>query len=100
MSSCMLKLNPEKTDFIIFGSHAQLRKIDPYLPVRIFGKFSHPSAVKNLGVWFDPNFSFGDHIRNICKTCFIQMCASDGSDRQKSVQFQHAQIAVYSKHTW
>ena len=73
MSSSMLKLNPEKTEFIIFGSHAQLKKLDSYLPVRIFGKLLHPSAVvKNLGVWFDANFSFGDHVRNICKTYFIQ----------------------------
>ena len=40
----------------------------------IFGKLLHPSAVvKNLGVWFDANFSFADHVSNICKTCFIQM---------------------------
>ena len=73
MSSSMLK-PPQKTEFIIFGSHAQLKKLDSDLPVRIFGKLLHPSAVvKNLGVWFDANFSFGDHVRNICKACFIQM---------------------------
>ena len=42
MSSSMLKLNPDKTEFIIFGSHAQLKKLDPYLPVKIFGNFMHP----------------------------------------------------------
>ena len=68
MSSSMLKLNPYKTEFIIFGSQAQLKKFDPYFPVRIFGNFMHPAVVvKNLGVWLD-------HVRNICKTCFIQMC--------------------------
>ena len=73
MSSSMLKLNPDKK-FIIFGSHAQFKKLDPYLPVRIFGNFMHPAVViKNLGVWFDANFSFADHVRNICKTCFIQI---------------------------
>ena len=59
---------------IIFGSHAQLKKLDPYLPVRIFGNFMHPAVVvKNLGVWFDAKFSFADHVRNICKKCFIQI---------------------------
>ena len=58
MSSSMLKLNPDKTEFIIFGSHAQLKKLDPYLPVKIFGNCMHPAVVvKNLGVWFDANFS-------------------------------------------
>ena len=71
----MLKLNPDKTELIIFGSHAQLKKLDPYLPVRIFGNFMHPAViVKNLGVWFDTNSSLSDHVRNICKTCFFQMC--------------------------
>ena len=60
MSSSMFKLNPDKTDFIIFGSYAQLKKLGPYLPVRIFGNFMHPAVVKNLGVWFDANFSLSD----------------------------------------
>ena len=65
----MLKLNPDKTEFIIFGSHAQLKKLDPYIPVRIFDNFMHSEVVvKNYGVWFNANFSFADHVHNICKT--------------------------------
>ena len=75
MLSSILKLNPEKTEFIIFWLSCSAKKLDYYLPVRIFGKFLHPSAVvKNLGGWFDAKFSFGDRVCNICKTCFIQMC--------------------------
>ena len=75
MLPSMLKLNPDKTEFIIFESHAQLKKLDPYLPVRIFGNFMHPAVVvKNLDVWFDANLSLADHVRNICKTSFIQIC--------------------------
>ena len=34
----------------------------------------HPApVVKNLGIWFNANFSFADHLHNICKTCFIQI---------------------------
>ena len=70
----MLKLNPNKTEFFIFGSHAQLKKLDLHLLVRIFGNFMHLVVIiKNLGVWFDSNFAFADHVPNICKTCFIQM---------------------------
>ena len=89
MSSCMLKLNPDKTQFIIFVSHAQLKKLDPYLPVRIFGNFMHPAVVRNLGVWFDANFSFADHARNICKTCFIQM-----HDLRRSTQYLTNEVAI------
>ena len=44
MLSSMLKLNTDKTEFVIFGSHAQLKKLDPYLPVMIYGKFHAPSS--------------------------------------------------------
>ena len=51
------------------------RKLDPYVCVGILGNSMHPAVVvKNLSVWFDANFSFADHLCNICKTCFIQMC--------------------------
>ena len=81
----------------------------------------HPAVVgKNLGVWFHANFSFADHVRNICKPCFIQMrdirqvrqYLTDEAailvanvtgllqlSLQKSVQSQQAQTVVYSKHT-
>ena len=68
----MFKLNADKKEFIIYGSRAQLKKLDSHLPVRIFGNFMHPAVVgKILGIWFDANFSFADHVHNICKTCFI-----------------------------
>ena len=70
----IVKLDPDKTEFIIFGAHAQVKILDPHFPVRIFCNSMHPTVVvKNLGVWFDANFSFADHVRSICKTCFIQM---------------------------
>ena len=57
----MLKLSPDQTEFIIFGSHAQLKKLDSYLPVRIFGNIMHiVVVVKNLGVWFGATLSFAD----------------------------------------
>ena len=74
MSSSMLKLNLGKTEFIIFGSNAQFRKLDPYPLLSIFDNSMYPAVVvKNLGVWFKAYFSFADHVRNICKTCFLQM---------------------------
>ena len=67
------QIKSNKTEFIIFISHAPLKKLDPYLSVRLFGNSMHPAVVKYLGVWFDANFSFADHVRNICKTYFIEM---------------------------
>ena len=81
MLSSRLKLNPDKTEFIISGSHALLKKLDSHLPVRIFGNFMHPAVViKDLGVWFDANFSFTDCVRNICKTYSFKCLISGGFD--------------------
>ena len=81
MSSSMLKLNLDKSEFIIFGSHAQLRKLDPYLPIRIFDYFMHPAVVvMNLRVWFDANFSFADHVHNFCKDASFNCVILGGLD--------------------
>ena len=29
--------------------------------------------VKNLGVWFDSDFSLSKHVQNVCKSCFAQL---------------------------
>ena len=46
-----LKLNADKTDFIIFGSKSQQEKLNPFFPVNILGESLIPlsDAVKNLG---------------------------------------------------
>ena len=75
-SGCLskLKLNPEKTEFIVFGSKAQCQKISSHFPVSILGSLLHPvDSVRNLGVWFDADFSFSEHIKRTCKACFLQM---------------------------
>ena len=74
MSTSKLKLNPEKTEFIVFGSHSQRRNLEAFFPVNILGNFLKPSdAVRNLGVIFDADFSFSAQVRNICKGCFLQL---------------------------
>ena len=66
-----LKLNADKTDFIIFGSKSQQEKLNPFFPVNILGQSLIPSdAVKNLGVWFDSDFSFTKHIKKCMQTLF------------------------------
>ena len=43
--------------------------------VSILGSLLHPvDSVRNLGVWFDADFSFSEHIKKTCKACFLQMC--------------------------
>ena len=70
MSASKLKLNPDKTEFILFGSKKQRESF----PIDILGNPLHPTkSVRNLGVWFDSDFSFSKHVQNVCKSCFIQL---------------------------
>ena len=50
MSLSKLKLNPEKTELIVFGSKFQRQKISSLFPVSILGSLLHPvDSVRNLG---------------------------------------------------
>ena len=74
MSASKLKLNPDKTKFILFGSKKQRERLNACFPIDILANPLHPTeSVRNLGVWFDSDFSFSKHIQNVCKGCFIQL---------------------------
>ena len=75
MKTSKLKFNPDKTEFIVFGSRKQLDNLKACFPITILGSPLCPAeAVKNLGMWFDFDFSFSKHIQNVCKSCFVQLC--------------------------
>ena len=74
MSASKLKLNPDKTEFILFGSKKQRERLSACFPIGILGNPLYPTeSVRNLGVWFDSDFSFSKHTQNVCKGCFIQL---------------------------
>ena len=69
-----LKLNPDKTEFIVFGSMSQHEKLNHSFPVNILGNLISPvDALRNLGVWFDSDFSFSCHVMKVCKACFASV---------------------------
>ena len=74
MSTSKLKLNPDKTEFIIFGSKRQRDKLKACFPIDILGNSLCPAdLVKNLGVWFDSDFSLSKHVQKVCKSCFVKL---------------------------
>ena len=74
MSTSKLKLNPDKTKFIIFGSKRQRDKLKACFPIDFLGKLLCPvDSVKNLGVWFASDFSLSKHVQNVCKSCFVKL---------------------------
>ena len=74
MSTSKLKFNPDKTEFILFGSKKQKEMLNVCFPIDILGNPLHPTkSVRNLGMWFDSDFSFSKHVQNVCKSCFIHL---------------------------
>ena len=74
MSTSKLKLNPDKTEFIIFGSKRQRDKLKACFPIDILGSLLCPvDSVRNLGMWFDSDFSLSKHVQNVCKSCFVKL---------------------------
>ena len=75
MSTGKLKLNPDKTEFIIFGSKRQRDKLKACFRIDILGSPLCPvDSVKNFGVWFDSEFSLSKHVQNVLKSCFVKLC--------------------------
>ena len=73
MSASKLKINPDKT-YYLFGSKRQRDKLKAYFPSTILGSPLCPDeSVKNLDVWFDSDFSLSKYVRNVSKSCFVQL---------------------------
>ena len=73
-STNRLKLNPDKTEFIVFGSKSQHEKLNQSFQVNILGNLISPiDAVRNLGAWFYSDFSFSCHVMKVCKACFAHV---------------------------
>ena len=74
MNSNLLKLNPDKTEFIVFGSKHLRSKLSNFYPIEILGNSLVPvDTVKNLGVKFDSSFNFSAQVSSICSSCHYNM---------------------------
>ena len=68
MSANKLKLNPEKTKFILIGSKNNCKQLLPHFPINILGNHVSPAqSVRKLKVVFNSNFSFSDHVSQVIK---------------------------------
>ena len=69
-----LKLNPEKTEFIVFGSMDKYKWLKDSFPVNILGNCLSPTdVVCNLGVLFDSKLSFTIHVNSVINSCFAHL---------------------------
>ena len=74
MSTNKLKLNPDKTEFLLIGTERQRSKYLSMFPIELLGVKTYPAkSTRNLGVIFDKNFNFRSHISAICSSCIYHI---------------------------
>ena len=71
MIASKLKLNPDKTEFILIGTKAQRDKFEKYFPTKLLDQDVTPTdSARNLGIEFDKDFNFKKHISKACRSCY------------------------------
>ena len=74
MSTNKLKLNPDKTEFLLIGNERQRSKYLSMFPIELLSFETYPAkSARNLGVIFDKNFNFRSHIFAICNSCIYHI---------------------------
>ena len=61
-----LKLNEDKSEFMLIGTRQQLSKVRTDSLMVGDTQVKSVSEARNLGVWFDSNFQFRSHINKTC----------------------------------
>ena len=71
-----LSLNPAKSDAIQFSIGQARSSVVDIATVNVSGAVIQPSAtIKSLGVTFDRQLSYNQHINNVCKSCYYHIRA-------------------------
>ena len=74
MAGVKLKLNPEKTEFIIIGDRQARECLTKKSPTQLLGNSISPTdTIKNLVVTFDAGNTFTNHITNMCRACYYHL---------------------------
>ena len=73
MTSNYLKLNDDKTEFMLIGSNINLKKVSQ-TTVKIGDEIIHPTdQARNIGVTFDCNLSLTKHIQKTTKAAWFHL---------------------------
>ena len=73
MANNMLKLNDNKTEYMIIGSRHALNNINENIKTINIGKESikMSSSARNIGVYMDSTLSMDEHVAHICRACYV-----------------------------
>ena len=74
MKANKLKLNPEKTEFLLIGHDRQRRKYLDLFPYTLLNiPTSSAEKARNLGVIFDVDLSLKSHVSSVCNACYYHL---------------------------
>ena len=74
MGNNKLKLNSNKTEFIVIGDDQIRSSMKSTFPLSFLGNIMKPAeSVKNLGVILDADNSIQRHVANLCCTCYFHL---------------------------
>ena len=74
MGNNKLKLNPDKTEFIVIGDDQIRSSLKSSFPVSLLSSTMEPAeSVKNLGVILDAENSMQRHVANLCRISYYHL---------------------------
>ena len=74
ISSRKLRLNPDKTEFLLLESKVQREKVSKCFSIRLLAQEVTPSpSARNLGIVFDSALNFKSHISGISRACYYHI---------------------------
>jgi hypothetical protein len=73
MSSNRLRLNPDKTQYIWFGTRQRLKNRDIRGLTALSSSLVETSSVRDLGVILDSELTMEEHVIKLCQTCFFHL---------------------------
>ena len=74
MSTNKLKVNQDKTEFLLIGNERQRSKYLSMFPIELLGVENYPAkSARNRRVIFDKNFNFRSYLSAICSSCIYHI---------------------------
>ena len=73
LTNSFMKLNDEKTEFIILGSPTNVEKCQDICLCVENTIINQSSCVRNLGFWLDSQMTFKQQISKVCSTVFMNL---------------------------
>ena len=94
-----LKLNEEKTEFMLIGTHQQLSKVRTDSLLVAGTVVSSVSEARNLDVWFDSNFQFQTHINKTCQSAYYYILQNPAARLlTKKPRYSHITLVMVDLH--